>query len=161
MAPAPPGGWEALMLTTFGLLSLLASSAAGSDRPRVEVWTDRGDDPYATGQGVRVLLGAKVHAHALAGCIGVVASVGPDLDAWAVGPGGGAGEQAEQPERGQHKCLPPPGRSRRHAIMRAQVPFPNWLSMATLQPRWTAVIALPLSSTRDNRPIISFRDPHG
>src|SRR6266516_1643178 len=54
MAPAPPGGWEALMLTTFGLLSLLVSSAAGSDRPRVEVWTDRGDDPYATGQGVRV-----------------------------------------------------------------------------------------------------------
>ena len=42
------------MLTTFGLLSLLVSSAAGSDRPRVEVWTDRGDDPYATGQGVRV-----------------------------------------------------------------------------------------------------------
>jgi Domain of unknown function (DUF4384) len=50
------------MLTTFGLLSLLAGSAAGptappaavSDRPRVEVWTDRGDDPYAGGQGVRV-----------------------------------------------------------------------------------------------------------
>lgn len=42
------------MLTTFGLLSLLVSSAAVSDRPRVEVWTDRGDDPYATGQGVRV-----------------------------------------------------------------------------------------------------------
>src|SRR5438876_383986 len=110
---------------------------------------------------VRVLLGAKVHAHALAGCIGVLAPVGPDLDAWAVGPGGGADEQAEQPERGQHKCLPPPGRSRRHAIMRAQVPFPNRLSMATLQPRWTAVIAPPLSSTRDNRPIISFREPHG
>ena len=42
------------MLTTFGLLSLLVSSAAVSDRPRVEIWTDRGDDPYATGQGVRV-----------------------------------------------------------------------------------------------------------
>src|ERR1043166_1678348 len=54
MAPAPCGGREALMLTTFGLLSLLVSSAAVSDRPRVEVWTDRGDDPYATGQGVRV-----------------------------------------------------------------------------------------------------------
>src|SRR5213593_211007 len=55
MAPASPGGWEARMLTTFGLLSLLVGSAAVSDRPRVEVWTDRGDDPYATGQSVRVL----------------------------------------------------------------------------------------------------------
>lgn len=42
------------MLTTLGLLGLLVSSAAVSDRPRVEIWTDRGDDPYATGQGVRV-----------------------------------------------------------------------------------------------------------
>src|SRR5437763_1115284 len=50
------------MLTTFGLLSLLVGSVAGpahqpaavSSRPRVEIWTDRGDDPYARGQGVRV-----------------------------------------------------------------------------------------------------------
>ncbi len=50
------------MLTTFGLLSLLVGSVAGpahqpaavSSRPRVEIWTDRGDDPYASGQGVRV-----------------------------------------------------------------------------------------------------------
>jgi len=53
------------MLTTFGLLSLLVGSAGGaggaavqpaapSYRPRVEIWTDRGDDPYASGQGVRV-----------------------------------------------------------------------------------------------------------
>ena len=50
------------MLTTFGLLSLLVGSVGGpahqpavvSYRPRVEIWTDRGDDPYASGQGVRV-----------------------------------------------------------------------------------------------------------
>ena len=50
------------MLTTFGLLSLLVGSVAGpahqpaavSSRPRVEIWTDRGEDPYASGQGVRV-----------------------------------------------------------------------------------------------------------
>ena len=42
------------MLTTFGLLSLLVGSAVVSDRPRVEIWTDRGDDPYASSQGVRV-----------------------------------------------------------------------------------------------------------
>src|SRR2546430_4207867 len=45
---------QALMLTTFGLLSLLVGSAVVSDRPRVEIWTDRGDDPYASSQGVRV-----------------------------------------------------------------------------------------------------------
>ena len=42
------------MLTTFGLLSLLVGSAVVADRPRVEIWTDRGDDPYASSQGVRV-----------------------------------------------------------------------------------------------------------
>ena len=41
------------MLTTFGLLSLLVGSPV-ADRPHVEIWTDRGDDPYVTGQGVRV-----------------------------------------------------------------------------------------------------------
>ena len=40
------------MLTTLGLLGLLVGPL--SDRPRVEIWTDRADDPYATGQGVRV-----------------------------------------------------------------------------------------------------------
>src|SRR5256884_8353151 len=45
---------QALMLTTFGLLSLLVGSAVVSDRPRVEIWTDRGDDPYGSSQGVRV-----------------------------------------------------------------------------------------------------------
>jgi hypothetical protein len=54
------------MLTTFGLLSLLSVTgpvlttpvvgqpAADGYRPRVEVWTDRGDDPYHSGQSARV-----------------------------------------------------------------------------------------------------------
>ena len=52
------------MLTTFGLLSLVSVTgtfslstvqpAAETYRPRVEVWTDRGDDPYHSGQGARV-----------------------------------------------------------------------------------------------------------
>ena len=51
------------MLTTFGLLSLLGGSVAApparqpateSYRPHVEIWTDRGDDPYSSGQGVHV-----------------------------------------------------------------------------------------------------------
>jgi hypothetical protein len=41
------------LLTTFGLLSVLVGSPV-ADRPHVEIWTDRGDDPYVTGQGVRV-----------------------------------------------------------------------------------------------------------
>ncbi len=51
------------MLTTFGLLSLMTVTgpvplttgpAADTYRPRVEVWTDRGDDPYHSGEGARV-----------------------------------------------------------------------------------------------------------
>lgn len=52
------------MLTTVGLLSLMSVTgtvplstgqpAAETYRPRVEVWTDRGDDPYHSGQGARV-----------------------------------------------------------------------------------------------------------
>ncbi|HVH09616.1 MAG TPA: DUF4384 domain-containing protein [Gemmatimonadales bacterium] len=57
------------MVTTIGLVSLLVGApgvpAAGTrvasrsflddgGRARVEVWTDRGEDPYASGQGVRV-----------------------------------------------------------------------------------------------------------
>jgi uncharacterized protein DUF4384 len=50
------------MLTTLWLLSLATAQAgspstrAASDayRPRVEVWTDRGDSPYSSDQGVRV-----------------------------------------------------------------------------------------------------------
>src|SRR5207244_3890858 len=76
----PPCGWhracsrvprEAPMLTTVGLLSLLtahtgvpAPRPVSLDyRPRVEVWTDRGDDPYASGQGVRVHFRAEQDAY--------------------------------------------------------------------------------------------------
>src|SRR5260370_28339291 len=51
---------EVAMWTTFGLLSLLAAAggsgvpAADAYRPRVQVWTDRGADPYASGQRVRL-----------------------------------------------------------------------------------------------------------
>src|SRR5437660_860231 len=116
-----------------------------------------------------VLLGAKVHAHALSAGVRVVAPVGPDLDTRAVREGGGlerrapdgADEQADQAERGQHECLRLRERSRRHAIRRLEVPSPNWLSMATLQRPLSGVTRPRLSSTRDNRPIISFREPHG
>jgi len=50
------------MLHTIWLLSLVMAQAESPStrpasveyRPRVEVWTDRGDSPYASGQGVRV-----------------------------------------------------------------------------------------------------------
>ena len=50
------------MLTTVWLLSLVTAQAGSPSvrpasvdyRPRVEVWTDRGDGPYASGQSVRV-----------------------------------------------------------------------------------------------------------
>src|SRR6266700_954337 len=50
------------MLTTLWLLSVVTAppgsptmrSASVDYRPRVEVWTDRGDSPYASGQAVRV-----------------------------------------------------------------------------------------------------------
>jgi hypothetical protein len=53
---------EGAMWTAFGLLSVLAASGGGGSgipaadayRPRVQVWTDRGEDPYASGQAVRV-----------------------------------------------------------------------------------------------------------
>jgi hypothetical protein len=61
------------MLTAFGLLSLLVAaagagsgagvSAADGYRPRVQVWTDRGEDPYGSGQGVRVHFRAEQDAY--------------------------------------------------------------------------------------------------
>src|SRR5216684_1957405 len=62
---------EVAMWTTFGLLSLLAAAGGGGSgvlaadayRPRVQVWTDRGEDPYASGQGVRVHFRAEQDAY--------------------------------------------------------------------------------------------------
>ncbi len=59
------------MLTTLSLLSLLTVAgrahtpqpAALYYRPRVEVWTNRGDDPYAKGQAVRVSFRAEQDAY--------------------------------------------------------------------------------------------------
>src|SRR2546426_9119444 len=50
------------MFATLGFFSLLTVSgraptpqpAAFYYRPRIEVWTNRGDDPYASGQAARV-----------------------------------------------------------------------------------------------------------
>src|SRR5260370_7218253 len=61
------------MLTALGLFSLLAASGGGGGgggvpaadgyRPRVQVWKDRGEDPYASGQGVRVHFRAEQDAY--------------------------------------------------------------------------------------------------
>jgi hypothetical protein len=59
------------MLTTIGLLGLVTahggvlarSPLSDSYRPRVEVWSDRGDDPYSRGQGVRVHFRADQDAY--------------------------------------------------------------------------------------------------
>jgi hypothetical protein len=59
------------MLTTVGLLSLLAVSGGTSPptpavagyRPRVELWTNRGDDPYSKGEGARVYFRTQQDAY--------------------------------------------------------------------------------------------------
>src|SRR5438128_12080194 len=59
------------MLTTFGLLSRLTLADAvparaptsGSSRSHIEVWTNRGDDPYASGQAARVYFRADQDAY--------------------------------------------------------------------------------------------------
>jgi len=59
------------MLTTFGLLSLLTLADAvparaptsGDSRSHIEVWTNRGDDPYASGQAARVYFRADQDAY--------------------------------------------------------------------------------------------------
>ena len=59
------------MLTTFGLLSLLTLADAvparaptsGNSRSHIEVWTNRGDDPYASGQAARVYFRADQDAY--------------------------------------------------------------------------------------------------
>src|SRR5690349_8547522 len=59
------------MFTTLGLLSLLTvadgaparAPTSGAYRSRIEVWTNRGDDPYASGQSVRVYFRADQDAY--------------------------------------------------------------------------------------------------
>jgi uncharacterized protein DUF4384 len=43
--------------------TLVAATHSDSDRPRVEVWTNRGDDPYHTGEDARVFLRADRDAY--------------------------------------------------------------------------------------------------
>jgi hypothetical protein len=55
-----------LLAATVGPLSLTdapSRDGAAFDRPRVEVWTNRGDDPYQTGQRARVFLRADRDAY--------------------------------------------------------------------------------------------------
>lgn len=59
------------MVAAFGWLSVLVAAggsggavpAADGDRPRVQVWTDRGEDPYASGERVRVHFHAEPDAY--------------------------------------------------------------------------------------------------
>src|SRR5512143_3550234 len=54
-----------VLFTALGGRSLPATVVAAShlDRPRVEVWTNRGDDPYHTGEDARVYLRADRDAY--------------------------------------------------------------------------------------------------
>src|SRR6266550_9006736 len=48
----------------FAQLALISLAATGtSDRPKVQVWTSRGDDPFTTGQAVRVYFQASQDAY--------------------------------------------------------------------------------------------------
>src|SRR3989442_1089679 len=68
MPPAPLPAPEGTMLAQLAALSLLASSGQpvgwpdASSRTRIEVWTNRGDDAYASGQGARVSFRTEVGA---------------------------------------------------------------------------------------------------
>src|SRR5947199_10746509 len=61
MGPAPPLRERSPMMNPLWLLSFVTAPAGSPSigpvsveyRPRVEVWTDRGDSPYTSGQGVR------------------------------------------------------------------------------------------------------------
>src|SRR5207245_7784607 len=62
MPPAPLPAPEGTMLAQLAALSLLPSSGHpvgwpdASSRTRIEVWTNRGDDAYASGPGAREFL---------------------------------------------------------------------------------------------------------
>src|SRR5437867_4304800 len=69
MPPAPLPAPEGTMLAQLAALTLLASSGQpvgwpdASSRTRIEVWTNRGDDAYAGGQGARVFFRSEVDAY--------------------------------------------------------------------------------------------------
>src|SRR5437879_12524513 len=69
MPPAPLPAPEGTMLAHLAALSLLASSGQpgawpdASARTHIEVWTNRGDDAFASGQGARVFFRTEVAAY--------------------------------------------------------------------------------------------------
>src|SRR3989449_6913286 len=69
MPPAPLPAPEGTMLAHLAALSVLASSGQpvawpeASARTRIEVWTNRGDDAYASSQGARVFFRTEVDAY--------------------------------------------------------------------------------------------------
>src|SRR5947209_20503562 len=69
MPPAPLPAPEGTMLAQLAALSLLASSGQpvgwpdASSRTRIEAWTNRGDDAYASGQGARVFFRTEADAY--------------------------------------------------------------------------------------------------
>src|SRR5256885_1659511 len=77
---------------------------------------------------VGVLLGAETDLRRLAVGVRIIATVGPDLDAGTViresrlrrGRAVGSGEQAENPQRGEHVCLPAPLGARSSAPIRRE-----------------------------------------
>ena len=99
-------------------LHLVLATAAGEV---VLPWRAREQDANASisvdsqDGDIGVPVGAEMHARTLAALIRVVAPIGPDFDAGAIGIRGwlprgegsraGHGQQAEQAERGQHTCL--------------------------------------------------------
>src|SRR3989441_13121213 len=84
MPPAPPPAREETMLAQMAALSLVASSGQpvawpdASSRTRIEVWTNRGDDAYASGQSARESFRSEVDAYVTVlpfdsdGCVRVV-----------------------------------------------------------------------------------------
>src|ERR687887_74546 len=63
----PPRRLGGTMVSTLALLSLLVTPGSQPAylyyRPRVEVWTNRGDDPFTSGQRARVYFRADQDAY--------------------------------------------------------------------------------------------------
>src|SRR5690242_10543539 len=99
----------------------------------------------AQDRDVRVPVGAEVHARTVAAVVRVVAPIGPDFDARAVAIRGwrprdnrgraGHGDEAEQSECGQHRCLRRGAKSRHHANKRPRAIGHKLLSVLMLQSR--------------------------